>query len=79
MNTDKTNVEKFGIVEDLTVLEVVPLGITKALSEIVLDSKEGLVFTRVELRLDLVEGDGFLNDSVIVRVHALVGETEKVD
>jgi hypothetical protein len=35
--------------------------------------------TGVELRLDLVEGDGFLDDGVIVRVGAFVGETKKID
>ena len=70
--------EEFCVIKDLTILEVIPLGITKTLFEIVLDGQKGLVFTRVEVRLDFVEGDGLLDDNIIIGVHAFVGETEKV-
>jgi len=76
---EKTHVEEFGIIEDLAVLEVVSLGIAEALFEVVLDGKYGGVLSRVQLRLDLVKGDGLLDYSVIVWVHAFVGEAEKID
>jgi hypothetical protein len=34
---------------------------------------------RVQLRLDLVEGDGFLNYGVIVWVGAFIGGAKKID
>jgi hypothetical protein len=36
-NEDETYVEEFCIVENLAVFEVVPLGVTEALFEVVLD------------------------------------------
>jgi hypothetical protein len=76
---EKTNVEKFCIVEYLAVFEVVPLGVTEALFEVVLDCDQGGVLTGVQLSLDLVERDGLLDDYVVVWVGALVGEAKKID
>jgi hypothetical protein len=72
-------VEEFSVVENLAVLEVVSLGVTEALFEVVLDSNEGWVFARVQLRLYLVESDGLLDDGVIIGVRAFVGGTKKIE
>lgn len=79
VNEEKTNVEEFCIVEYLTVFEVVPLGVTEALFEVVLDCDQGRVLTGVQLSLDLVERDGLLDDYVVVWVGAFVGEAKKIE
>lgn len=71
--------KELGIVENLAVFEVVPLCVTEALFEVIFDSDEERILARVQLRLDLVEGDRLLNNGVIVWVGALIGETEKIN
>ena len=71
--------EEFSVVENLAVLEVVSLGVTEALFEVVFDSNEGWVFPHVQLRLYLVESDGLLDDGVIIGVRAFVGGTKKIE
>ncbi len=71
--------KELGIVENLAIFEVVPLCITEALFEVIFDGNQGRVLARVQLRLDLVEGDGLLNYGVIVWVGAFIGETRKID
>lgn len=64
----KTYVQSLRIEPYLTILDVVPFRVAKASVEIMLHGLYRRVFPCTELCLNLVEGDRFLDDGVVVGV-----------